>query len=260
MNSLKDSCLIFVFLLTCSGLFAQKSIKDSTISFSHITILYSANAPGGDMADRFGFTNLIGGEVGYKLKSNWMFNTGLRFLFGSDVRELVARNVSVQIGTDATGYTTQALGADGRFYQLRFNERGFVIPLTVSKIIPLSKKRPNSGIFIEAGGQYIQHKILMDVVGNGVPNLEKRYRKGYDRLSSGFGAVEGIGYRFFSKRRTINFFMGLEFSQNFTRSRRTFQYDLGRPETGTRMDFLYGVKAGWTFPIYQAAPDDAYFY
>lgn len=260
MNSLKHSCLIFVLLLTCSTLVAQKSMKDSTISFAHISIVYSANSPGGDLADRFGFTNQIGGEVGYKLKNNWMFNTGVRFLFGSDVRERVAENVTVQIGTDETGYTTQALGPDGRYYQLRFNERGFVIPLTVSKIFSISPKNPNSGIFLELGGQFISHKILMDVVGSNVNHLQKEHRKGYDRLTTGFGAVEGIGYRFFSRHRTVNFHIGFEFSQNFTQSRRSFQYDLGRQETGTRMDLLYGIKAGWTFPIYQAAPNDSYYY
>jgi len=82
MNSLKLNGLFFAFLLTFCGVQAQKSIKDSTISFAHISIVYSANAPGGDLADRYGFANQIGGSVGYKLRKNWMLNTGVRFIFG----------------------------------------------------------------------------------------------------------------------------------------------------------------------------------
>ena len=260
MNSLKISGLFFAFFVTFSGVFAQKSIKDSTISFAHISIVYSANAPGGDLADRFGFANQIGGSIGYKFSNNWMINSGVRFLFGNDVREPVAANISQLIGTEETGITSQAIGADGRFYQLRSSQRGFVIPLTLSKIFPVSPKNPNSGFFLEAGGQFIMHKIFIDVVGQNVPNMNKEYRRGYDRLTNGLGLVEGFGYRFFSKRRTINFYAGFEFSQNLTQIRRSYNYDTGLPDTSTRLDLLYGIKAGWTFPIYQAAPDDEYYY
>ncbi|MEM6270846.1 MAG: hypothetical protein AAF998_15500 [Bacteroidota bacterium] len=260
MNSLKLSGLFFAFLITFSGVFGQKSIKDSTISLAHISIVYSASAPGGDLADRYGFANQIGGSIGYKFANNFMINSGVRFLFGNEVREPIAANVSQLIGTNEAGFTTQAIGADGRFYQLRMSQRGFVIPLTVSRIFSLSPKNPNSGVYLEAGGQFMLHKVFIDVVGQNVPFMTSELRRGYDRLTNGFGAVEGFGYRFFSRHRTINFYLGFEFSQNFTQSRRSYNYDTGPVNRSTRLDLLYGVKAGWTFPIYQAAPDDEYYY
>ncbi|HHG85456.1 MAG TPA: hypothetical protein ENJ82_11980 [Bacteroidetes bacterium] len=236
-------------------------MKDSTISFAQVSIVYSAALPAGDLQKRFGYVNMVGGEAGFKLKNNWMINGGLRFLFGNTIYEKVAQNISVQIGSAETGYSQHAIGSDGRYYELRFYERGIVVPLTIGKIIPIGKKlNPNSGLFVEGGAQFFQHKILMEVIGNNVPFLDKEGRKGYDRLTNGLGAVEGVGYRFFSKHRAINFFIGVEASQNFTRSRRTINYDTGQREDALRFDLQYGLKAGWTFPIYQTAPEDEYFF
>lgn len=261
MNSLKYRWLFFPLLFLCVQMQAQKSIKDSTISFAQVSFLYSATSPAGDLADRFGFASVIGGEAGFKLKNNWMINVGGRFLFGTTVRERVAENVTVDIGSDETGYSQHAIGADGRYYELRFYQRGIVVPVTVGKIIRIGKKlNPNSGLFIEGGGQFFQHKILMEVIGNNVPFLDKEHRKGYDRLTNGLGLVEGIGYRHFSRRRAVNFFIGLEASQNFTRSRRTINYDTGMRDDRLRLDLMFGIKAGWTFPIYESAPEDEYFY
>ena len=260
MNSLKYKLLIFAGLLLCHFSYAQKSMKDSTISFGYISLVYNAAAPGGDMAERFGFTHLIGGEVGLKFENNFYLNAGAKFLFGNVVKEDIAANVITRIGTDETGFTTMALGADGRFAEVRIWERGFTIPVTFGKIFSLSDKAPNSGIYVEAGGQFIQHKVLLEVIGNNVPYLDQEHRKGYDRKSNGFGFVEGFGYRFFSKTRTINFFAGFELSQNFTRSRRSVNYDTGLRDDRLRTDLLYSFKVGWTFPIYRAAPDDYYLF
>lgn len=213
------------------------------------------------MAERFGFTNQIGLEACYKLDNNFYFSFSPRFLFGNTVRERIAASVTTLVGSEETGYSTQAIGADGRFYQVRLWERGIVFPLTVGKIIPIfPKHNPNSGLFVEAGAQFIQHKVQIDVVGGGVPHLAGEYQAGYDRLTNGFGVVEAIGYRFYSNKKLLNFHFGFEFSQNFTESRRDFNFDLGRRDDRKRMDLLYGFRIGWVFPIYQDAATDDYYY
>ncbi|MEM7038224.1 MAG: hypothetical protein AAF570_14665, partial [Bacteroidota bacterium] len=184
-------------------------MKDSTITFGEMSLVYGGMIPGGDMGERFGYTNMIGGEAGIKLSNNLFFRIGAKFLFGNDVRERVAENVTTLIGTDQSGFQTMAIGEDGRFYQLRIWERGFVITVTMGKIFRLNPNNPNSGIYVEGGAQFIQHKVLIDVIGNNVAYLDGRHRKGYDRLTNGFGAVEGVGYRYYSQRRTVNFFIGL---------------------------------------------------
>lgn len=261
MKSLKLSGLIFLLACLAQGLQAQKSIRDSTISLFNIGFVYNGSGPGGDLAERFGFTNQIGMEATYKLNNNFYFTGGFRFLFGNTLRERVAAGVTQLVGSDDTGFGVQAIGADGRFYQVRLWERGFVIPLTAGKIFSINPKHnPNSGIFVEAGAQFIQHKVKIDVVGGGVPNLAGDYIPGYDRLTNGIGIVEALGYRYYSNKKLLNFQVGFEFSQNFTESRRDFNFDLGRRDDRKRMDLLYGFRIGWVFPIYQDAATEDYFY
>lgn len=261
MNSFKVSTVFFLAFWVVLGVQAQKSISDSSIAMAHISIVFSGSAPGGDFADRFGNTFQIGGETGYKFRNNWYINTGARFLFGGDVRERVAENVTTLVGDGNGGFQAMAIGEDGRFYEVRFFERGFTVPLTVGKIFPVfNKQTPNSGIYVEAGTQFIHHKIKLEVIGNNVPYLNRTYQKGYDRLSTGMGIVEGFGYRFYSRSRLINFHIGFELSQNFTKNRRTVNYDTGVQDDLLRKDLLWGVKVGWTFPIYKQAPHDDYYF
>ncbi len=260
MTIIKRYVLFFALLLCGLSGMAQKSIQDSAITMGHLSIVYSANLPAGDLADRFGFSSQIGGEGGIKLASNFYASTGLKFFFGGEVREAVAGNVVQLIGSDSSGYQTMALGADGRFYTVRYFLRGLVVPFTVGKIFPLNKKNLNSGIYVELGGQFIQHKIAVQAIGDNVPYLSKPYLKGYDRLTNGFGLVQGFGFRHFGNNRFTNFFVGAEFSQSFTQSRRDFNFDTGVKDEAKRLDLLVGLKAGWTFPIYKSAPEKEYYY
>ncbi len=261
MTIIKRCCLFFVLVVACAPLFGQKSIRDSSITMGYLSVAYSLGQPGGDLAKRFGTTHQIGVEGGMKLASNFYAYSGLKFVFGNDVREEVARNVVQLFGTASTGITTMAVGADGRFYTVRFFERGYSIPLVVGKIFSLSKKANlNSGIYLELGTQFIQHKISISAVGDNVPYLAKPYLKGYDRLSNGIGLIEGLGYRYHGNNRFTNFFIGAELSQNFTQSRRDLNFDTGLQDTQQRRDLLYNLKAGWIFPIYRSAPESEYYY
>jgi hypothetical protein len=246
-------------LVWLNGL-GQKSIQDSAITMGHLSIVYTGSAPGGDFAKRFGFTNQIGGEGGVKLTNNFYGSIGVKFLFGNDIRESVAGNVVQLIGSDSTGYQTMALGSDGRFYSVRYFERGIVVPLIIGKIFRLGPRNHNSGLYVEVGGQFIQHKISINAIGDNVPYLAKPYLKGYDRLTNGIGVLQGIGYRHFSTNRFTNFFIGLEASQNFTKNRRDLNFDTGVKDDSPRLDLLFGAKVGWTFPIYKSAPAKEYYY
>lgn len=261
MTFIKRALLFFVIALGCMAANGQKSLRDSSITLGHLSIAYNLGVPGGDLAARFGTTHILGAEGGVKFANNFYGYTGLRLLFGNHVKEAVARNVVQIVGSQTSGYQLMAIGADGRFYSVRFFERGFVVPLVVGRIFRLSKtKNLNSGIYVELGTQFIQHKISINAIGDNVPYLSKPYLKGYDRLTNGFGAVEGFGYRYFGSNRFTNFFIGAEFSQNFTQNRRLLNFDTGLQDSQKRMDLLYSFKAGWTFPIYRSAPESEYYY
>jgi hypothetical protein len=44
--------------------------------------------------------------------------------------------------------------------------------------------------------------------------------------------------------------IGLELTQAFTQSRRSYNFDTRSTDTESRQDFLTGFKIGWTLPLY----------
>ena len=188
MNSPKSLWFILVFGLLFTGLKAQeKNIRDSVITMSMLHVDYAPFVPGGDLASRFGTTHTIGGAFGRKFKHNFYLEGGVRMLFGSTVKQAVATNVATLAGNSVYGYLGVAIGNDGRQTTIRFQERGILIPVYFGKIFPLFKHlNPNSGIYVEGGIQYIQHRIWIEVPANNVAQLTRDMRKGYDRLALAF--------------------------------------------------------------------------
>lgn len=261
MKTLRHCGLIFIVVLTCGMAFGQKSLRDSTISMAHAGITYMGAATAGDLEERFGYSSFMGLEGGYKFRNNIYLNGGFRLLFGNQLREPIAFNVVQLVGNSQTGFSTQAIGADGRFYEVRFFQRGYSIPISIGKVFQTRfSPNPNSGFFVELGAQFIQHKVKIEVIGDNVPQLSNEYKPGYDRLTNGIGILGSVGYRFLSNSRLLNFQVGLEFSQNFTESRRDFNFDLGAADTRKRNDVFYGFRVGWILPIYSDAPDKEYYY
>jgi hypothetical protein len=260
MKTAITRAFLWVLMGLPMALLAQKSIRDSSITFTFVNSGYEALLTGGDMADRFGFTNGIGVEVGVKFSSNFYVYGGGKFLFGTDVRERVAQNVTFTEVYDGEEHVF-GIGTDGRAYRVLFMERGFTIPVMVGKVIPISpKKSPNGGLYVEAGVQFLEHRIRIENQGNRVPALSPEWRKGYDRLSNGFGFAQGVGYKFLSRSRYLNFSVGLHAVEAFTQNRRSLNYDTGVRDNSQRLDVLYGFKFGWTLLIYQEAPEKEYYY
>jgi hypothetical protein len=260
MKSLKRQLLFFALGICATMVWGQKSMQDSSITFPYLSIVYGGAMPGGDLADRFGYTSEIGGDLGLKLRNSFYFSAGARFLFGGDVREEIATNLTELRGGTNNSVTPMALGGDGRWYEVRFYERGLTIPVKIGYIIPFLNPNPNSGFYVEAGAQYIHHKVRIEVPGNSVPGLFGSYTKGYDRYTNGLGLLQGFGYRLHNNNRLINFSLGFQVSQNFTQGRRDVQFDTGLPDRADRLDLLVGFKAAWIFPLYRSAPDDLYYY
>jgi len=261
MKSLKTSLLIFVFGLLAIGVQAQKSIQDSSITLPYVLLGYQGSVPGGDLADRFGYTNAMEIEAGIKFKNNFYLQTGIRPWFGSDVKERIAEDVTFLVGSEANGFNVNAIGADGLFYEVKFFQRGYTIPFVIGKQFRvLENNNPNTGIYLELGTQFIQHKVRIEVIGQNVPHLGADMTPGYDRLTNGFGAVQGLGYRYFGNNKFVNFQIGVDVSQNWTQSRRDFNFDYGFQDTRQRMDLLYGFRVAWIFPIYRDADTREYYF
>ncbi len=250
MKSLRALTISLLLGFFCFHSSAQQLPPGSRHTFWEINMEYSAAFPGGDLSDRYGFTSLAGGSLGLKMKSNFYFRAGILMLFGGVVREPIASNVLIINGNERTGYVGSGIGTDGKFKDVFFFERGYTIPFSAGRIFSSGKKtNPNSGIFLEIGAQFIQHKVRLEVPSSSVPVVDPELRYGYDRLTNGFGCTQNLGYVHHGKTRFINFYAGISLSQNFTQGRRDIQFDTGLPDNQPRTDLLFGLRVGWSFLI-----------
>ena len=241
----------FSFLLT-NDLFSQSNIRDSSIAMNIVGLYYSYQLPAGDLADRFGASSMVGGMYEYKLRNNYIFSLNGGFFFGNDLKEdSILKGIENQDGL--------ILGNNGQYADVRLYERGYHFSLTFGKLFSFKKPNPNSGILLMAGPGFIQHKIRIETIGNTVPQLDKEYKKGYDRLTNGMELHESVAYYYFGNRYLINFYFGFDFIQGFTQNRRDYNFDTMMKDEKKRIELLFGVKAGWLLPIYRKAPNKYYF-
>ena len=246
----------FLLILFCAVSFfsrAQSTLKDSSFAFSMVGTSYSFELPGGDLAKRFGYNSSIGVNFLRKTKHDWVWGADANFLFGNQLKET---GILDSIKT-AEGHI---INQNGEYAEIRMFERGMTSTLKFGKMLHVLAPTANSGIILLGSAGFMLHKIRIEDIGNASPQLSKEMKKGYDRLTNGFCTSEFIGYMYIGKKKTVNFFAGLEFYQGFTEGRRKWDYDLMRPDSGKRLDLLYGIRAGWILPLYKRTPDLYYFY
>ncbi len=248
--------LLLVFITIISGTYksqAQSSIRDSSLNMVLIAPSYGYQIPAGDMAKRFGANSSIGLSVMVKRKSNWMFIADGFFIFGNKFNQ---PGLFDDIATPQ-GFV---IGSNGYYGNILIAERGYNLTLSVGRLFPMKKPNPNCGIFVQAGAGFLQHKIsIIDKKGT-VPALQGEYVKGYDHLTNGLALREFVGYVYVGNRRLVNFFGGFEAVQGFTEGRRSYNFNTKMPDSGKRLDLLFGLRFGWIMPIYKQAPEKYYIY
>lgn len=249
----KSRLLSFILLVIGFQTYAQSGVRDTVIRFPFFNVAFGYYQPGGDLAKRFGSNSMLGGEVLYKDKHNFLYGISTGFIFGDNIKE-------PDLLSDLYTPDQQIIGLDGLYAEIRLFERGYHIGATVGKIFSFKKPNPNSGIMLLVGPGFMQHKIRIEDIGNTVPALRDDYKKGYDRLTNGFRLHEFIGFVFFSNRQLTNFYGGFEFIQGFTELRRDYVFDNPDIERGKRLDLMYGFKLGWTMPLYKKKPKAFYYY
>lgn len=246
--------IILTVLLLSNVVFAQRNVTDKTIGTPYISIQYGANLSGGDLADRYGFTNSLGSIAGYKTNKNWIFALDGSFLFGKDIRiDGLLDNLR-----DDQGEITNTSG--GQSIVLLFN-RGFHVNGVIGKIFPFWRPNPNSGPMIQLGAGYSWHKLRIETQEDNVPQIQDDYLKGYDRLTIGANTSQFIGYSFMANQGIYNFYAGLYFQQGYTVNQRDVFWDMPEKKVSKdiRIEHLYGVRVGWLIPIYKRQPKEFYF-
>jgi len=253
MNFLRISGFISFILLTHCIFSQANAKKDTAEAIPFIRFQYTYLLPGVDFEESFGNTSAVGGAFGYKNASNWLFEIEGNFLFGADVKRKNLLNDIINEQGDVTG-------SQGELIKLTYDIRGLSFFANAGKVFPLSQKNKNSGILTQAGIGFLQHKIFIDYRDGKVFQLEEDNLKGYDRLHRGVAFKQFIGYQYFGSKNLINFYVGIELQQGFTKNVREYNYDTRQFDTETKLDLLYGLRFGWSFTIRDRETEDFYYY
>ncbi|HLO69466.1 MAG TPA: hypothetical protein VK167_01265 [Flavipsychrobacter sp.] len=208
--------------------------------------------PAGDMAKRFGNSFRIGGNISYKTTKNWIFGAGIDFIFGNNIKE-DSLIINLKDAND------QVIGQDGQRIGVGTFQRGYMIGVNAGKIINLGKRNGDNGILFLTTVGFMQHKINIFDRTQSTPQLNKTYKKGYDRLTNGAFIEEYIGYAYFANNGLINFNIGLDITAGFTKGRRDYLYDVQRPDDKSRLDIFFGIRGGWYIPIFKRKSEEIFF-
>ena len=207
-----------------------------------IQFTYSTHIPAADLADRYGTHYSAGGKLEYLTGKDYIFGLQSHFIFGAKVKEDV---LSALYNDDGLIF-----GDNGNVADLQLRQRGLYIGGHLGKIFRLDKEN-RSGIRATVGAGFYQHKIrIQDDPLVFIPFLNDQYKKGYDRLTNGLGATQFIGYQHLGRKRRLNFIIGMELTEGFTKSRRSFDFDTRSRDTASRFDMSIGFQIGWTLPLY----------
>ena len=243
--------LLFIFLAQLGQ--AQRRSKDN----KGLALLVNMNAmvqkPGGNMKDRYGNNNAFG--LGLELmtdKGNWIFGGEFNYLAGKKVKENPI--------TSLYNVEDKIYGGDFQATNIFLRERGYWLGGYIGKLIPISAYNQRSGIRVTVGVGHIQHKIRIQDDTKTVVQLEKPYVYGYDRLTGGLYLSEFVGYQVLSKNRLINFTIGFDFMQGFTKSMRDWDWDKKSKDITARKDLLSGLRVNWTLPFYIGEKSEEIFY
>ena len=231
----------------------QEEAKNNEGTVLTANILFGAHLPAGDLSDRFGSYLSTGLGVDLITNDDWVFGGQWNFNFGTKVKEDV---ISTVRGDDGLIF-----GENGDIASsIALRLRGMYLGAHLGKIFRLNAKK-RSGIRTTVGAGFFQHKVrIQDDPVVLVPQLNKTYKRGYDRLTNGVGITEFIGYQHLGPLRRANFIIGIELTQAFTQNRRNFNYDTRSQDSGSRLDLSYGFRLGWQLPFYlgESAEDIRY--
>lgn len=226
---------------------------DSSLRFPFVSVQYGFQLPGAEMAQRFGFSNAIGGGVYYKLKRPFLVGLSGYYQFGNQVKE---RNMLSGLAS-SQGYI---INVDGEEATIVLYQRGFSFSLNGGYLFKVLAPNPNSGILALLGAGMLQHRIRIEDPIKKTPQIADDYQKGYDRMSNGPLFSGFIGYQYFSSYRLLNFFIGVEWAQAFTKNRRSYNFDQHRRDDHLRKDALTTFKFGWNIPLYKRIAREFYYY
>jgi hypothetical protein len=242
---MKKILLFFLLTYSFSTSYAQ-SESDEKVIHNLLTphFQYMVAQPGGDLKDRFGLDMAPSLMLDFLTKNDFLFGAEAQYFFGTKVKEDPLAKIRVPQGF--------LIGSNRELADVQLRERGFYSGIFFGKIFQLrpdSRDRVN-GIRVTLGGGWLQHKIRLQDDNQTAPQIAGEYQKGYDRLTGGFATNQFIGYQLFTHQKRINFSAGFQFTQGFTKSLRSWNFDQNAADTKSRKDFRTALVFSWAMPFY----------
>jgi hypothetical protein len=241
--------LLLAFLCCVANVFAQNDEFVTDKNFNNAILIapaFTAQFPLLDMQKRFGYNSQLGGSLSYQLRKHWHIGVDAGFMFGTKVKEDSVLN---KISTSQGNFVGVQ---NGTLVNVFLQERGFTVKAFFGKTIVFGKNPLNhSGLLLLTGVGFMQHKILIDVRKETIPQLNSTYRKGYDRMANGPVISQFIGGIYLKHKKWLSFYGGVQADIAFTQSRRVMNFDTQTSDTQKRIDLLIGIKFGWIIPVFK---------
>lgn len=281
MNALSNK-LLFRFAITITALFlspillhnqtsAQVKLTQDTMATPIIGFTFGTFSASNALSTENGMYDLykppylsFGIDATYKTKSNWLFSVDGNLLFGAgnnNLRNKEERMPAV-FSHDATPIV---IGTDGTDANVTCYNRALNLRAGIGKIFTIGNHNPNSGIVTRLYGGILQQKTIFMVNDVNAPQIQEDYARLYDHKRRGFLLTESLGYWFMSnKANFVNLYVAFEITQCWNHSVRNYVLDeymgLHGPDNTKYLDFIYGVKICWMFPLKGKTAYDYYFY
>lgn len=199
----------------------------------------------GTLAQRFpSFFNASAG-VGLLTKRSWIYAAEVEPLFGSVVR-------APGLFDGILGPSNYLIDQNGNISLIRFYMRGYAIKAGIGKVFANKSKYDHTGLVLRAGVGFIQHRIKMRFDSDQVPQLEREYGKGYDRLTNGILFYQTIGYQLVNAQG-LSFMIGADLNQGFTKNRRSWNYSEMKADQSLRNDLYLNFHASLLIPIFKTS-------
>lgn len=243
--------LPFIILLACTQVALGQDTAPTKTAAHLFQLGLGADLPGGDLADRFAWSNKVSGGYSYLTNNDWTLGADVSFHYGDNVQEDV---LAVYRGNGGL-----LLTAGESFTNVILRQRGLYLGGQVGRLFALPRYY-RSGIHASLGAGVMQHQIRIVDNSQNVVKLAGIRKQGYDRLTRGFALRQYIGFQHLSSNRRINYSIGIEFTQGFTSGVRSVDWDTGLASQTGRLDLMVGLKAVWILPFWSGVSNEDVFY
>ncbi|MFN8277572.1 MAG: hypothetical protein U0T84_08820 [Chitinophagales bacterium] len=218
----------------------RQKTANNAVAFS---AFYGAEFPVGVLQKRATFVSSIGAQFLYRMRHNWMIGAEGSFLYASKSKE----RPDTAIATHDGPHITQ----NGDLTDINPSINGFALYGFASKLFPFKKeKAPGTGIVVKLGVGFLQHKILYNINPQSLPQFDKNYRTGYDRMTNGAAISVFAGIMRMERHKYFNFYFGPQFDLAFTQNRRPWDFAEMRQISDKRIDMMVGIKFGLLVPVF----------